>query len=303
MIIIERQDGEGDADDNGALQYQRLVPRNEDLPIYSLAEFNEKVGIVVWGAAFPSPLKYSVRTFGSIALPPFALARKVLNGQSWLLVDDAILDVPEFAARHPGGWRLIINAPGTDVTDELLGEDMSVGHAMSFSPNVHSEVSQIVVFVVRAWTILKRLVIDYIDEDDEQEEDDGSENVDGGKPSSAGRKPAEKKFTIAGQSALFIGTRGSIRPVFSGDALPPRRVLPKRSTSDSGRSLDRFHVCPLLFREMMGAVSAFGRGYLPTSRPVYRYMFLCPGRAQILAQSITTGVCYFNMRAQEKGHV
>lgn len=36
--------------------------------------------------------------------------------------------------------RLILNALGTDVTHELLGEDFSVGHAMSFSPNVHSEV-------------------------------------------------------------------------------------------------------------------------------------------------------------------
>ncbi|CAM9152625.1 unnamed protein product [Ectocarpus sp. 12 AP-2014] len=291
-IINERHDGEGDADENGAPQYQRLVPRTEDLPIYSLSEFNEKV----------------------------------LNGQSWLLVDGAILDLSEFAARHPGGRRLILNALGTDVTAELLGEDMSVGHAMSFSPHVHSE---------RAWTILKGLVIGYIDEDDEQEEDDGSENVDGGKPSSAGLKAAEKKFTIAGQSAVFIGTRRSIRSVLTGDAMsakakrlnglatistgmvdvadapggtapqemgaPLRRVLPKRSTSDSGRSLERFHVCPLLFRERMGAVSSFGRGYLPTSRPVYRYIFLCPGQAQILAQSIT-GVCYFNMRAQEKGH-
>ncbi|CAM9836885.1 unnamed protein product, partial [Ectocarpus sp. 12 AP-2014] len=55
--------------------------------IYSLAEFNEKV----------------------------------LNGQSWLFVDNAILDVSEFAARHPGGRRLILNALGTDVTAELLG--------------------------------------------------------------------------------------------------------------------------------------------------------------------------------------
>lgn len=35
---------------------------------------------------------------------------------------------------------LILNALGTDVTHELLGEDMSVGHAMSFSPHAHSEV-------------------------------------------------------------------------------------------------------------------------------------------------------------------
>ncbi|CAM9298493.1 unnamed protein product [Ectocarpus sp. 4 AP-2014] len=292
-IINERHDGKGDTDENGVPQYQRLVPRTEDLPIYSLAEFNIKV----------------------------------LNGQSWLLVDGAILDVSEFAARHPGGRRLILNALGTDVTAELLGEDMSVGHAMSFSPHVHSE---------RAWTILKGLVIGYIDEDYEQEEDDGSENVDGGKSPSAARKAAEKKkFTIAGQSAVVIGTRRSIRSVLTGDAMyakakrlnglatistgmvdvahspggtspqemgaPLRRVLPKSSTSDSRRSLERFHVCPLLFRERMGAVSSFGRGYLPTSRPVYRYIFLCPGQAEILAQSIT-GVCYFNMRAQEKGH-
>lgn len=39
-----------------------------------------------------------------------------------------------------GDRRLILNALGTDVTQELLGEDMSVGHAMSFSPHIHTEV-------------------------------------------------------------------------------------------------------------------------------------------------------------------
>lgn len=47
-IINERYGSDGDADDNGVPQYQRLVPRTEDLPMYSLAEFNEKVGSGVW---------------------------------------------------------------------------------------------------------------------------------------------------------------------------------------------------------------------------------------------------------------
>lgn len=55
-------------------------------------------------------------------------------------MDGAILDVADFAQRHPGGRRLILNALGTDVTQELLGEDLSVGHAMSFNPHVHSGV-------------------------------------------------------------------------------------------------------------------------------------------------------------------
>lgn len=64
----------------------------------------------------------------------------MLHGQSWVLVDGAVLDVSEFSHRHPGGARLILNALGTDVTHELLGEDLSVGHAMSFSPQKHPEV-------------------------------------------------------------------------------------------------------------------------------------------------------------------
>lgn len=67
------------------------------------------------------------------------LLLKVLNGQSWVLVDGAILDVSSFSQRHPGGARLIVNAVGTDVTQELLGEDLSVGHAMSFTPHTHPE--------------------------------------------------------------------------------------------------------------------------------------------------------------------
>lgn len=72
---------------------------------------------------------------------------QVLHGQSWLLVDGAILDVKDFSHRHPGGARLILNAVGTDVTHELLGEELSVGHAMAFSPHMHPEVSRPVGFV------------------------------------------------------------------------------------------------------------------------------------------------------------
>lgn len=74
----------------------------------------------------------------------------MLHGQSWLLVDGAILDVKEFSHRHPGGARLILNALGTDVTHELLGEELSVGHAMSFSPHTHPEVSVPVAAIVGA---------------------------------------------------------------------------------------------------------------------------------------------------------
>ncbi len=83
------------------------------------------------------------RALSSLVLPARrSRFRQVLHGQSWVLVDGAILDVSEFSHRHPGGARLIFNAVGTDVTHELLGEDLSVGHAvsMSFSPHKHPEV-------------------------------------------------------------------------------------------------------------------------------------------------------------------
>lgn len=57
-----------------------------------------------------------------------------------MIVDGAILDVSSFSQRHPGGARVIHNAVGTDVTYELLGHNLSVGHAMSFSPHQHSQV-------------------------------------------------------------------------------------------------------------------------------------------------------------------
>lgn len=57
------------------------------------------------------------------------------------MVDDAVLDLSDFAQRHPGGRRLILNTVGTDVTRELVG-DQSVGHSMSFSPHVHTGVSR-----------------------------------------------------------------------------------------------------------------------------------------------------------------
>lgn len=73
---------------------------------------------------------------------PSASIPKVLNGQSWVLVDGAILDVSSFSHRHPGGARLVLNALGTDITHELLGEELSVGHVMAFTPHTHPEVRQ-----------------------------------------------------------------------------------------------------------------------------------------------------------------
>ena len=88
------------------------------------------------------------------------------NGQSWVLVDSAILDVSNFSQRHPGGARLIKNAVGTDITQELLGQDLSVGHAMSFSPHVHQEVTftSAVIFSIqhratRASTWFKHMIL------------------------------------------------------------------------------------------------------------------------------------------------
>jgi len=46
--------------------------------------------------------------------------------------------------------------------------------------------------------------------------------------------------------------------------------------------LERFHVCPLLFREKMEGVSSVGRGRASAKRPVYRYVFTCPGPAQAM---------------------
>lgn len=59
---------------------------------------------------------------------------------SWVIVDGAILDVGSFSRRHPGGARVIVNALGTDITNSLKGEDLSIGSAMPFTPHDHSEV-------------------------------------------------------------------------------------------------------------------------------------------------------------------
>lgn len=67
------------------------------------------------------------------------------------MVDEAILDVSDFAQRHPGGRRLILNSLGTDVTQELVKQDQSVGHAMSFSPHVHTGVSSTVELTCSVW--------------------------------------------------------------------------------------------------------------------------------------------------------
>ena len=71
-------------------------------------------------------------------------------------------------------------------------------------------------------------------------------------------------------------------PVFFWLQPQPRSRLPPRRNSSSQKLLERFHVCPLLSRERMGAAC-----HLPTARPVYRYIFLCPGRAEALVSEKT----------------
>lgn len=75
-------------------------------------------------------------------VPPGMLCFQVLHGRSWIIVDGAILDVSTFAKRHPGGARLIINAMGTDITSEIMGEEASIGNSnMAFTPHPHTDVS------------------------------------------------------------------------------------------------------------------------------------------------------------------
>ncbi|CBN76583.1 delta-9 desaturase [Ectocarpus siliculosus] len=106
----------------------RLMPRTEELPIYTMQEFNDKV----------------------------------LNGRSWVIVDGAVLNVSDFAKRHPGGIRLIINAMGTDVTSEFLGENASVGNPGTvYKPHRHTDT---------ALEIARSLVVGYIEEEDDMEE-------------------------------------------------------------------------------------------------------------------------------------
>ncbi|CBJ27734.1 peroxidase [Ectocarpus siliculosus] len=288
---------------DGSMHKGRLIPRTLDLPIYSVAAFNDKV----------------------------------LSGQSWLMVDEAVLDVSDFAQRHPGGRRLILNALGTDVTQELIGQENSVGHAMSFPPHVHTG---------SAWRIIRSLVVGYIEEKDaaeptaaleDDQEQEGEEKVD----TTTGDIPVpdanNRRFRVAGKAVMLnnrlaLGddtlatkamrlndlavipapTRRPSRTAASNNPAsvvgnPPIEmdVAQRADENDGGWGsstdlLERFQVCPLLFRERMGAASAVGRGHLPSKRPVYRYIFSCPAKAQAQAQAVS-GVCYFNMRAQEEG--
>lgn len=66
-----------------------------------------------------------------------------------------------------------------------------------------------------------------------------------------------------------------------GTPQKPQRESRHNTTdrSDIADLLQRFQVCPFMFRERMGATSAVGRGHLPSKRPVYRYVFSCPGKA------------------------
>eukprot|EP00904_Undaria_pinnatifida_P011027 jgi/Undpi1/7054/HiC_scaffold_21.g09528.m1 len=234
-------------------QTTRLMPRTEEVDIYSVKEFNEKVS----------------------------------NGQSWVLVDSAILDVSNFSQRHPGGARLIKNAVGTDITQELLGQDLSVGHAMSFSPHVHQE---------RAWDIVRSLVVGYIEEEDDfkqhQYQKQEGENQDQKEEDPETRDKEERKESERrGKGGYFEFGKNGLAHVQSkwavGRTEPLHDSLTSPVVSNSsarGRAnlFERFHVCPLLFREKMLPSSRAGPIDSPTERPVYRYIFSCPGQAQAM---------------------
>ncbi|CAM9198778.1 unnamed protein product [Choristocarpus tenellus] len=286
----------------------RLMPRTDEVPIYTTTEFNEKV----------------------------------LNGRRWIIVDGAVIDVSSFAQRHPGGARLILNAVGTDVTSEILGEQDSLGNMGLFPPNRHSE---------EAIEILKTLVVGYMDEDDmleeeEKEESDRSEvpmmmpsdmrsaalvrlsysllailmyrlyfrplskkgsffndffslypgggvhgrNMD--HLASTARRlnilatihhHLAKKRSTHPTSTNFDGTNAANESKLMDTTLAEHDPLPRKTSNK--RILNLFHICPLLMRVRVDK----------SNRPVYSYIFSCPGKAQALVEAVR-GVCYFNMR-------
>lgn len=72
-------------------------------------------------------------------------------------------------------------------------------------------------------------------------------------------------------------------------------VMLKRAWS-SKRLMESFHVCPLLFREKMETSSGVNPDHTRSKRPVYRYIFSCPGQAQALVRHLTLFIlCYGNM--------
>ena len=82
---------------------------------------------------------------------------QVLSGQSWVMIDECVVDVADFAQRHPGGRRLILNGLGTDVTQEILGKSLPMGPSTSFPPNVHSGV-RTTIFSFRFFTSEERFL-------------------------------------------------------------------------------------------------------------------------------------------------
>eukprot|EP00904_Undaria_pinnatifida_P011388 jgi/Undpi1/737/HiC_scaffold_10.g04201.m1 len=268
----------------------RLMPRTEELPLYTTQEFNDKV----------------------------------LHGRTWVIVDAAVIDVSSFVKRHPGGARLIMNAMGTDVTSEMIGEDASIGNSnMAFAPHPHTDT---------ALEIARSLVVGYIEEEDDidtdmsDEDEDGDVNSSGTDLESSDRQYSRmahqlsylsgadgnsiEKRASAEAAAIVnasspppkapspskapkrVDRRAAVGAEFGVGPRPDRPVKATRRVREKKNQLDLFHVCPLLMHENMGDEAA---------RPVYKFVFACPGRAAALVSAMT-GVCHFHMRvAQEAG--
>lgn len=97
--------------------------------------------------------------------------------------------------------------------------------------------------------------------------------------------------------SVYFGVQKNARTALCSPFTPlqltgGRGIPPKRSMSSNRALLERFHVCPLLFRERLGVSGAGDNGDVLTARPVYRYVFQCPGSAQALVRSnVCSALC------------
>ena len=67
-----------------------------------------------------------------------------------------------------------------------------------------------------------------------------------------------------------------------------------KRTWSSKKVLERFDVCRLLFREKIEPASGVATKSVAAKRPMYRYIFTCPGQAQALVSLslLSSGTSY-----------
>eukprot|EP00611_Tribonema_gayanum_P016477 TRINITY_DN286_c1_g1_i4.p1 TRINITY_DN286_c1_g1~~TRINITY_DN286_c1_g1_i4.p1 ORF type:complete len:1707 (+),score=517.78 TRINITY_DN286_c1_g1_i4:250-5121(+) len=91
-----------------------------------------------------------------MGLPSYSLEQfndGVMQGEKWVIVNDAIVDVSDYMKVHPGGSKVLKDSIGTDITKDIMGVQ-PVGQGVMQGSHKHSN---------KAWLAIQANIVAHVD--------------------------------------------------------------------------------------------------------------------------------------------